>query len=122
LRDVDDVFDQLGDGLVAFDGDGDDSAGAGVDFLNVAEGLLVLEELVGSVGPVVATQTMGRVSSMRVTATVIDFLNASSPGVGLRSCISIQYAVCRRRALSVFRRANTGDGGHIPILVHQISS
>ena len=48
--DVDDVFDELGDGLVAFDGDGDDAAGAGGDLLNVAEGLLVLEDAGGILG------------------------------------------------------------------------
>ena len=42
--DVDGVFYQLSDGLVALDGDGDDAAGAGGDLLNVAEGLLVLED------------------------------------------------------------------------------
>jgi len=42
--DVDGVFDELGDLAVALDGDGDDAAGAGGDLLNVAEGLLVLED------------------------------------------------------------------------------
>jgi len=35
---------------VAFDGDGDDAAGAGGDFLDVAEGLFVLEDRAGVVG------------------------------------------------------------------------
>jgi len=50
--DVDGVLDQLGDVAVALDGDGDDAAGAGGDLLNVAEGLLVLEDGggVGGVG------------------------------------------------------------------------
>ena len=42
--DVDGVFDELGDVAVALDGDGDDAAGARGDLLNVAEGLLVLED------------------------------------------------------------------------------
>ena len=42
--DVDGVFDELSDLAVALDGDGDDAAGAGGDLLNVAEGLLVLED------------------------------------------------------------------------------
>jgi hypothetical protein len=50
LGDVDDVFDQLGDVLVAFDGDGDDAAGAGGDLLDVREGLFVLEDGAGVVG------------------------------------------------------------------------
>ena len=41
--DVDGVFDELADLPVALDGDGDDAAGAGGNLLNVAEGLLVLE-------------------------------------------------------------------------------
>ena len=41
--DVDGVFDELSDLAVALDGDGDDAAGARGDLLNVAEGLLVLE-------------------------------------------------------------------------------
>ena len=41
--DVDGVFDELADLAVALDGDGDDAAGAGGDLLNVAEGLLVLQ-------------------------------------------------------------------------------
>ena len=45
------MLDELGDGLIAFDGDGDDSAGAGGDFLDVGEGLLVLEDA-GGVGGV----------------------------------------------------------------------
>ena len=45
------MVDELGDGLVAFDGDGDDSAGAGGDFLDVAEGFFVLEDA-GGVGGV----------------------------------------------------------------------
>ncbi len=36
--------------VVAFDGDGDDAAAAGGDFLNVAEGLFVLEDAGGVVG------------------------------------------------------------------------
>ena len=36
--------------VVAFDGDGDDAAGAGGDFLDVAEGLFVLEDGAGVVG------------------------------------------------------------------------
>src|ERR1017187_6324860 len=51
--DVDDVFDELGNGLVAFDGDGDDAAGAGGDFLDVGEGLLVLEDA-GGVGGILS--------------------------------------------------------------------
>jgi len=35
---------------VAFDGDGDDAAAAGGDFLDVAEGLFVLEDRAGVVG------------------------------------------------------------------------
>ncbi len=35
LGDVDDVFDQVFDLFVAFDGDGDDAAGAGGDLLDV---------------------------------------------------------------------------------------
>ena len=42
--DVDGVFDELGDLAVALDGDGDDAARARGDLLNVAEGLLVLED------------------------------------------------------------------------------
>ena len=42
--DVDGVLDELGDLAVALDGDGDDAAGARGDLLNVAEGLLVLED------------------------------------------------------------------------------
>ena len=42
--DVDGVLDLGGDLAVALDGDGDDAAGAGGDLLNVAEGLLVLED------------------------------------------------------------------------------
>jgi hypothetical protein len=38
LGDLDGVFDQVFDLFVAFDGDGDDSAAAGGDLLNVAEG------------------------------------------------------------------------------------
>ena len=41
--DVDGVLDLGGDLAVALDGDGDDAAGAGGDLLNVAEGLLVLQ-------------------------------------------------------------------------------
>ena len=41
--DVDGLFDQLLDVAVALDGDGDDAARAGGDLLNVAEGLLVLQ-------------------------------------------------------------------------------
>ena len=48
--DVDDVFDELGDVGVAFDGDGDDAAAAGGYFLDVAEGLFVLEDRAGVVG------------------------------------------------------------------------
>jgi len=52
LGDVDDVgyrvpatgFDDLADVGVAFDGDGDDAAAAGGYFLDVAEGLFVLED------------------------------------------------------------------------------
>ncbi len=52
--------------VVAFDGDGDDAAAAGGDFLDVAEGLFVLEDAeLGSLGSLVAMQTTGRVSSMR---------------------------------------------------------
>jgi hypothetical protein len=62
----DDVLDELGDVGVAFDGDGDDAAGAGGDFLDVGEGLFVLEDAeLGSLGSLVAMQTTGRVSSMR---------------------------------------------------------
>lgn len=43
-RDVDDALDQALDVFVAFDGDGDDAAGAGGDFLDVGEGLFVLED------------------------------------------------------------------------------
>ncbi len=62
---MDDVFDELGDVGVAFDGDGDDAAGAGGYFLDVGEGLFVLEDGAGVVGVLVAMQTTGRVSSMR---------------------------------------------------------
>ena len=48
---MDGVLYQVLDLFVAFDGDGDDSAGAGGDFLNVAEGLLVLEDA-GGIGGV----------------------------------------------------------------------
>ena len=41
---MDGVFDEVGDLVVAFDGDGDDSAAAGGDFLDVGEGLFVLED------------------------------------------------------------------------------
>jgi hypothetical protein len=41
LWDVDGLFDSLGDGEVAFDGYGDDSAGAGGDFLDIGEVFLV---------------------------------------------------------------------------------
>ena len=41
---MDGVFDQVFDLFVAFDGDGDDSAAAGGDLLNVAEGGGVLED------------------------------------------------------------------------------
>ena len=47
------MFDELGNGLVALDGDGDDAAGAGGDFLDVGEGLLVLEDA-GGVGGVLS--------------------------------------------------------------------
>ena len=43
LRDLDGVLDETLDLLVALDGDGDDAARARGDLLNVAEGLLVLE-------------------------------------------------------------------------------
>ena len=66
LGDVDDVFDELGDVLVALDGDGDHAAGAGGDLLDVREGLFVLEDgAEASEGSLVAMQTQGRVSSMR---------------------------------------------------------
>ena len=48
--DVDDVLDELGDVVVALDGDRDDAAGAGRDLLNVGEGLFVLEDRGGIVG------------------------------------------------------------------------
>ena len=41
--DVEGVFDQLLDVAISLGGDGDDAAGAGGNLLNVAEGLLVLE-------------------------------------------------------------------------------
>ena len=44
MGDVDYVVDQLRDVGVAFDGDGDDAAGAGGHFLDVVEGLFVLED------------------------------------------------------------------------------
>ena len=44
------MFDELGDLVVAFGGDGDDAAAAGGDLLNVAEGLFVLEDAGGVVG------------------------------------------------------------------------
>ncbi len=44
LGDVDGVFYELADVGVAFYGDGDDSAAAGGDFLDVGEGLFVLED------------------------------------------------------------------------------
>jgi len=47
LGDRDDVFDQLSDVLVAFDGDGDDAAAAGGDFLDVGERLFVLQDRAG---------------------------------------------------------------------------
>ena len=50
LGDVDYVLDQLADVGVAFDGDGDDAAGAGADFLDVGERLFVLEDGAGVVG------------------------------------------------------------------------
>jgi hypothetical protein len=50
LGDVDDVFDYLGDVGVAFDGDRDDQAGACGDFLDVVQGLFVLEDEAGIVG------------------------------------------------------------------------
>lgn len=58
LRDEDGVgfgvaaggLDDLSDLFVSFDGDGDDAAGAGGDFLDVAEGLFVLEDGAGVVG------------------------------------------------------------------------
>jgi len=50
LRDVDDVFYELPDVVVAFDSDGDDAAGAGGYFLDVGEGLFVLEDRAGVVG------------------------------------------------------------------------
>jgi len=48
--DVDDVFYELGDVGVALNSDGDDAAGAGGDFLDVREGLFVLEDGAGVVG------------------------------------------------------------------------
>jgi hypothetical protein len=45
---LDGVFDQVFDLFVAFDGDGDDSAAAGGDLLNVAEGGSYLRTLLGS--------------------------------------------------------------------------
>ena len=50
LGDVDYVLYELGDVSVALDGDGDDSAGAGGYFLDVAEGFFVLEDAAGVVG------------------------------------------------------------------------
>jgi len=50
LGDGDDVFDELADVVVAFDGDGDDAAGAGGDLLDVGEGLFVFEDGAGVVG------------------------------------------------------------------------
>ena len=50
LGDVDDVLDELLDLFVAFDGDGDDAAGAGGDLLYIAEGFFVLEDARGVVG------------------------------------------------------------------------
>ena len=44
---MDGVFDELADLVVAFDGDGDDAAGAGGYFLDVGEGLLVFEDGAG---------------------------------------------------------------------------
>ena len=40
------MFDEVGDLVVAVGGDGDDAAGTGSDFLDVGEGLLVLEDAV----------------------------------------------------------------------------
>ena len=45
--DVDGVLYELGDGVVAFSGDGDDAAGAGGDFLDIGEGFFVLEDGAG---------------------------------------------------------------------------
>ncbi len=64
LGDVDYVFYQLGDVLVALHRDGDDSAAAGGYFLDIAEGFFVLQDAAGVVGSWVAMQTTGRVSSM----------------------------------------------------------
>ena len=44
------MFYEVADLFVALDGDGDDSAAAGGDLLNVAEGLFVLEDAGGVVG------------------------------------------------------------------------
>ena len=46
---MDRVLDEVLDLFVAFDGDGDDSAAAGGDLLNVAEGFFVLEDAAGVV-------------------------------------------------------------------------
>ena len=48
--DVDDVFYKLLDVVVAFNSYGDDAAGAGGYFLDVGEGLFVLEDRAGVVG------------------------------------------------------------------------
>jgi len=50
LRDVDDVFYKLLDVVVPFDSYGYDAAGAGGYFLDVGEGLFVLEDRTGVVG------------------------------------------------------------------------
>jgi len=59
------VLDLGGDLAVALDGDGDDAARAGGDLLNVAEGLLVLEDGGGVGGVLGGDADDGRVSSMR---------------------------------------------------------
>ena len=61
LGDVDDVCStSWAMSVVAFDGDGDDAAGAGGDLLDVREGLFVLEDGGGSSGSFVAMQTTGQ--------------------------------------------------------------
>ncbi len=62
---MDDVVYELDDVFLAFGGDGDDSAGAGGDFLDVGEFFSYLRTELGSAGSLVAMQTTGRVLSMR---------------------------------------------------------
>jgi hypothetical protein len=58
------VFYEVAYLVVALDGDGDDSAAAGGDLLNVAEGLFVLEDAGGVVGVLGGDADEGEGSSM----------------------------------------------------------